>query len=70
MAVDDSVFRRAGRKVYGAGWQYDGSSPSQNKLSFGTCFLTCGIVVRLPFCTRPCACRSWPGWSCPARSRG
>jgi DDE superfamily endonuclease len=53
VAADDSVFRRSGRKVYGAGWQYDGSSPSQNKLSFGTCFVTCGIVVRLPFCTRP-----------------
>jgi len=53
VAVDDSVFRRSGRKVYGAGWQYDGSSPSQNKLSFGTCFVTCGIVVQLPFCTRP-----------------
>ena len=53
VAVDDSVFRRHGRKVYGAGWQYDGSSPSQNKLSFGTCFVTCGIVVQLPFCTRP-----------------
>ena len=23
------------------------------RLSFGTCFVTCGIVVRLPFCTRP-----------------
>jgi hypothetical protein len=53
VAVDDSVFCRSGRKVYGAGWQYDGSSPSQNKLSFGTCFVTCGIVVRLPFCSRP-----------------
>jgi DDE superfamily endonuclease len=53
VAVDDSVFRRSGRTVHGAGWQYDGSSPSQNKLSFGTCFVTCGIVVHLPFCTRP-----------------
>ena len=53
MAVDDSVFRRSGGKVHGAGWQYDGSSPSQDKLSFGTCFVTCGIVVHLPFCTRP-----------------
>jgi DDE superfamily endonuclease len=52
-AVDDSLFRRSGRKVHGAGRQYDGSSPSQNKLSFGTCFVTCEIVVRLPFCTRP-----------------
>ena len=25
VAVDDSVFRRAGRKVHGAGWQHDGS---------------------------------------------
>lgn len=55
VAVDDSVFRRSGRKVHGAGWQYDGSSPSQNRLSFGTCFVTCGIVVHLPFCTRPVA---------------
>jgi SRSO17 transposase len=53
VAVDDSVFRRSGRKVHGAGWQYDGSAPSPDKLSFGTCFVTCGIVVHLPFCTRP-----------------
>ena len=53
VAVDDSVFRRSGRKVHGAGWQYDGSAPSRDQLSFGTCFVTCGIVVRLPFCTGP-----------------
>jgi DDE superfamily endonuclease len=53
VAVDDSVFRRSGRKVHGAGWQYDGSSPDRDRISFGTCFVTCGIVVRLPFCTRP-----------------
>src|SRR4029077_5304737 len=34
-------------------WQHDGSSPARNKLSFGTCFVTCGIVVALPFCSRP-----------------
>ena len=53
VAVDDSVSRRSGRKVHGAGWQYDGSSPDRDRISFGTCFVTCGIVVRLPFCTRP-----------------
>jgi hypothetical protein len=53
VAVDDSVFPRAGRKVYGAAWQHDGSSPARDKLSFGTCFVTAGIVVALPFCTRP-----------------
>src|SRR6266496_4035836 len=30
VAVDDSVFRRAGRKVHGAGWQHDGSAPGKN----------------------------------------
>ena len=53
VAVDDSVFRRCGRKVSGAAWQHDGSSPAKNKLSFGTCFVTCGIIVDLPFCARP-----------------
>jgi hypothetical protein len=52
VAVDDSVFRRAGRKVYGAGWQHDGSSPGMNKLSFGNCFVTAEIVISLPFCAR------------------
>jgi hypothetical protein len=53
VAVDDSVFRRSGRKVFGAAWQHDGSSPARNKLSYGTCFVTAGIVVALPFCSRP-----------------
>ena len=53
VAVDDSVFPRCGRKVYGAAWQHDGSSPAKDKLSFGICFVTCGIVVTLPFCSRP-----------------
>jgi DDE superfamily endonuclease len=53
VAVDDSVFRRSGRRVYGAAWQHDGSSPARNKLSFGNCFVTAGIVVALPFCSRP-----------------
>ncbi len=47
VAVDDSVFRRTGRKVHGAGWQHDGSSPAMSKLSYGSCFVTAGILVRL-----------------------
>ena len=52
VAADDSVFRRAGRKVHGAGWQHDGSSPSRSKLSYGNCFVTAAILVDLPFCSR------------------
>jgi hypothetical protein len=53
VAVDDSLFRRRGRKVAGAAWQHDGSAPGKGKVGFGTCFVTCGIVVALPFCARP-----------------
>ena len=52
VAVDDSVFRRSGRTVHGAGWQHDGSSPARNKLSYGNCFVTAAILVHLPFCSR------------------
>ncbi|MGH9487250.1 MAG: transposase [Terriglobales bacterium] len=52
VAVDDSVFRRCGRNVHGAGWQHDGSSPGVSKLSYGNCFVTAGLLVRLPFCSR------------------
>jgi hypothetical protein len=55
VAVDDSVFRRSGRKVHGAGWQHDGSSPARNKLSYGNCFVTAAVIVSLPFCSREVA---------------
>jgi hypothetical protein len=52
VAVDDSVFRRCGRKVHGAGWQHDGSSPAKSKLSYGNCFVAAAILADLPFCSR------------------
>jgi DDE superfamily endonuclease len=51
-AMDDSVFRRHGRKVHGAGWQHDGSAPARDKFSYGNCFVTVALVVRLPSCSR------------------
>jgi hypothetical protein len=53
VAVDDSLFRRSGRTVHGAAWQYDGSSPARSRISFGTGFVTAGIIVSLPFLARP-----------------
>src|ERR1035441_352787 len=52
VAVDDSVSVRCGKHVHGAGWQHDGSARNKQKLSFGNCFVTAGIVVVLPFCSR------------------
>jgi hypothetical protein len=53
LAVDDTAHRRRGRKVHGAGWIHDGSAPSHNKLAFGHRWVVVGVVVRLPFMTRP-----------------
>src|SRR5258708_2800720 len=53
VAAGDSLFRRSGRKVHGASWQYDGSSPRRNSLSYGTSFATPPPAFPLPFCTRP-----------------
>src|SRR5713101_8810547 len=52
VALDDSVCVRTGPRVHGAGWQHDGSARNLQKLSYGNCFVTVGIVVRLPFCSR------------------
>jgi hypothetical protein len=52
VAVDDPVFRRSGRKVHGAAWQHDGSSPSLSKISYGNCFVAAALLVRVPFCSR------------------
>jgi hypothetical protein len=57
VAVDDTVFRRSGRRVAGAAWQYDGSRPGPRaaQVSWGTCFVVAAIVVDLPFLPRPVA---------------
>ena len=70
VAVDDSLFRRRGRAVYGAAWQHDGSAPGRGKVGFGTCFVTAGIIVALPWCARPvCLPEPAPGRSGQSRRR-
>jgi hypothetical protein len=65
LAVDDTAHRRRGKKVHGASWIHDGSAPSRNKLAFGHRWVVVGVVVALPFMTRPVclpvACRRWQG---------
>lgn len=53
VAVDDTLFKRRGKKVFGVGWQHDGSARGRDGVGFGTCFVVLGIIVELPFCTRP-----------------
>jgi hypothetical protein len=55
VVVDDSLFRRSGRKVRGAAWQHDGSRQGSKsaQVSWGTCFVVAAIVVNLAFMDRP-----------------
>jgi hypothetical protein len=58
VAVDDTMFRRSGRKVHAAHWGYDGSlkvAPGSRKLSRGNTFVVAAVIVTLPFLARPVA---------------
>jgi hypothetical protein len=53
VAVDDTLFRRRGKKVWAASWFHDGSAPGKDKTGYGNNWVIAGIVVTLPFCSRP-----------------
>ncbi|MGH2805102.1 MAG: IS701 family transposase, partial [Thermoleophilaceae bacterium] len=49
LAVDGTVFPRAGRRVFGASWHHDsGAAPEGRGFRFGNCFVVLGLVVRIP----------------------
>ncbi|MFD7713732.1 transposase, partial [Streptomyces sp. NPDC059786] len=52
-AVDDTLFKRSGKKVFGAAWQHDGAAKTPRAVGRGTCFVVLGMIVRLPFLARP-----------------
>ncbi|SBW22304.1 transposase, IS4 [Candidatus Protofrankia californiensis] len=53
VAVDDTLFRRSGTKVWAASWFHDGSAASPTQVGFGNTWVLVGIVVRLPMLDRP-----------------
>ena len=53
VAVDDTLFRRRGKKVWAASWFHDGSAAGKDKTGYGNNWVIAGIVVMLPFCSRP-----------------
>jgi len=55
LAVDDTLFRRRGKKVHAVGWFHDGSAAGQAKLGFGNTWVVVAIIVTLPFLSRPVA---------------
>lgn len=55
VAIDDTLFRRRGRKIHAAGWFHDGSAAGKAKLGFGNNWVVVAIIVTVPFCSRPVA---------------
>src|SRR6266487_4926174 len=65
VVVDDTLFKRWGRKIHHAFWTHDGSAQGGRKIARGNRWVVAGIVVRLPFCTAavclPVLFRLWAG---------
>ncbi len=53
VVIDDTLFKRTGRKVWAAGWFHDGSVTGPKQVGFGNNWVLAGIVVRLPMLDRP-----------------
>jgi hypothetical protein len=54
VVVDDTLFKRSGRKVHAARWQHDGSAsgPTRRQLGRGNGWVVAAINVRVPFLDR------------------
>jgi hypothetical protein len=55
VAIDDTLFRRRGKKVWAASWFHDGSAPGPAKTGYGNNWVVAAVVVRLPAVSRPVA---------------
>jgi len=53
LVVDDTLFKRAGKKVFGAFWHHDGAAKGPKPIGYGNCWVVAGITVDLPFLSRP-----------------
>jgi hypothetical protein len=53
VAIDDTLFKRRGKKVWAASWFHDGSATGPKQVGYGNNWVVAGLVVTLPFLTRP-----------------
>ncbi len=66
LAVDDTLWRRSGRRLHGAAWHHDGNGPGRHRPAWGHRWVVVGVIVHLPFVPRavclPILARLWlPG---------
>jgi len=53
--IDDTLFRRQGKKVWAVSWFHDGSAQRPAKTGFGNNWVVLAVRVRLPMVSRPVA---------------
>jgi len=53
--IDDTLFRRRGKKVWAASWFHDGSAQGPAKTGYGNNWVVLAVQVRLPMLSRPVA---------------
>ncbi|SNQ50453.1 transposase [Frankia canadensis] len=53
VVVDDTLFHRAGRKVWAVGWFHDGSAKGDRQVGFGNNWVIVGLVVPVALLGRP-----------------
>jgi DDE superfamily endonuclease len=53
--IDDTLFRRRGKKVWAASWFHDGSALGPAKTGYGNNWVVLAVRVRLPMVSRPVA---------------
>jgi hypothetical protein len=60
LAVDDTLYRRAGRKVWGAAWHHDPLAAAGGKgrkpVCWANCWVVVGVLVHLPFVPNRAVC--------------
>jgi DDE superfamily endonuclease len=49
LVVDDTLFRRSGRKVFAAAWHHDPLGVGRNAVAWGNNWVVVGVLVDLPF---------------------
>jgi len=53
--IDDTLFRRRGKRVWAASWFHDGSAQGPAKTGYGNNRVILAVRVRLPVLSRPVA---------------
>lgn len=72
LAVDETLFRRSGRKVFGTGWHHDPLGARRDAIAWGNAWVVVGVLVALPMLPHRVVClrilaRLWRPGRTPGR---